>query len=132
MKKKLFLGSILAVVILILVSFTSAVGFHSVKSTSAINSPLFGIRTSRAVNKDSKDVVCDYVGKGEENSLSIPKRDSETSRIQKVLDIISKTDDKIFNVYLNMLINQMQNNDKYDDVNINEVITAIHQLRSNK
>lgn len=130
MNKKILIGSIIAVSVIIGISFTGVVGFQSVKSDIKA-SPLFNIRTQRAVDRDSKDIVCDYVGKGEPTFVTIPKRINKLEIVQKVLDIISKTDDKIFNVYLNMLNNQIQKNDKYDDVNINEVITAIHQLRGN-
>ncbi len=40
MNKKILIGSIIAVVLLTLVSFTSVVGFQSVKSDSKIHSPL--------------------------------------------------------------------------------------------
>ena len=64
MNKKILLGSIIAAVILVLVSFTSVVGYSSVKSTSGKASPLFSIRTSRAIDEETKDFTCDYVGKG--------------------------------------------------------------------
>ena len=131
MNKKIPIGSIIAVVILVLVSFIGVVGYQTTTSTIAKASPLFSVRSTRAIDKKSKDIACDYVGKGKPTLVTIPKRSDKLEIVQKVLDIISKTDDKIFNVYLNMLINQIQKNDKYDDVNINEMINAIHQLRNN-
>ncbi|MCK5260600.1 MAG: hypothetical protein KAJ44_00290 [Thermoplasmatales archaeon] len=131
MNKKILIGSFVAVIILILVSFTSVVGFHTVISTSAKDSPLFSIRAKRAINKEQDALTCDYVGKGEESVLSIPKRDDRTALVQNFIDRVSKMDDKTFKRYQNLIINQIQKNDKYDDVNINEVITAIRQLRDN-
>ena len=71
MNKKILIGSILSVAILILVSFTSVVGYNSVDSDMK-PSPLFNIRTSRAIDKESQDLSCEYVGKGEEINLLIP------------------------------------------------------------
>ncbi|UCF13417.1 MAG: hypothetical protein JSW06_03950 [Thermoplasmatales archaeon] len=103
MNKKILLCSIVSVVILILVSFTSVIGYRSIESDVKV-SPLFNIRSSKAIGKESKDLTSDYVGKGKENILSIPKRDSETSRIQKIIDMICKMDDKTFNKFINSAI----------------------------
>ena len=98
MNKKILLGSSLgAVAILILVSFTGVVGYQTTKSsTIAKASPLFTVRSSRAIDKESKDLTCDYVGKGEESVLSIPKRDGRIALVQKFIDRISKMDDETF------------------------------------
>ena len=55
--KKILLGSIIAVAVLIGVSFTSVVGYSSVKSNSAINSPLFNVRTNRAIDKERRIIT---------------------------------------------------------------------------
>ena len=61
MRKKLLLGSIIAVVILILVSFTGVVGYQTTKSsTIARASPLFSVRSKRAIDEEIKDLTCDY------------------------------------------------------------------------
>jgi len=73
MNKKILIGSIIAVAILILVSFTSVVGYRRVES-NVKDSPLFNIRSSRAVDKEGKDFTTDYVGKGEEINIPVPKR----------------------------------------------------------
>ena len=78
MNKRILIGSIIAVAILVLVSFTGVVGYQTTKSSSiARASPLFSVRSSRAIDEESKDIVCDYVGKEEELVLSIPKRDNQ-------------------------------------------------------
>jgi len=51
--------------LIVLASFTSVVGFQSIKSNSAKISPLFRIRTKRAINTESKDTLTsDHVGEG--------------------------------------------------------------------
>ena len=130
MKKKIIIGSIIAVAILILVSFTGVVGYQTTKSsTIARASPLFTVRSSRAIDKESTGLSCDYVGKGEEVGLLIPKRDSETALIQKFADSISKMDDTNFKRFLNLLINKIQEKNEYED--INEVIKTFQQIRNN-
>ena len=56
MNKKILMGSIVSVAILILVSFTGVVGYQTTKSsTIARASPLFTVRSNRAIDKESKD-----------------------------------------------------------------------------
>jgi hypothetical protein len=126
MNNKILTGVIIAVAILILVSFTSVVGYNSVESDVKV-SPLFNIRSSRAIQKDSEDFSCDYVGKG--NYLLLPKRNDKTVLIQKFINSISRMDDTIYNKFLNLLINQIQ--DKYEYKDINKAINAIQQIRDN-
>ena len=78
MNKKILIGSIIAVVILILVSFTGVVGYQTTKSsTIATASPLFAVRSSRAIDEESGDIACDYVGNGEEISITLSVRNNQ-------------------------------------------------------
>jgi hypothetical protein len=123
MNNKILIGSIIAVAILVIVSFTSVVGYNSVESDVKI-SPLFNIRSSRAVDEDGKDLTCDYVGKGEENVLSIPKRDTQQYMLGKLINMIGKMDDKTYDRFVQLVkkINIVQNS-KINDNEI-EVIPA--------
>ncbi len=126
MNKKILIGSIIAVVILVLVSFTGVVGYQTTKSsTIARASPLFSVRSKRAIDKQSKDIACEYVGKGEESVLSIPKRDDKTAIKQKVVDMICAMDDITFNKLMNLVASKFQQKEER-----NEVINTFHQLRS--
>ena len=124
MNKKILIGSIIAVVILVLVSFTGVVGYQTTQSsTIAKASPLFTVRSSRAIDEESRDLNCDYVGKGEESVLSIPKRDSKTASFQKFIDRISKMDDETFHRLIQFtrensdypIIPEKINSDNYDN-----------------
>ncbi len=107
MNKKILMGSIIAIVILILVSFTGVVGYQTTKSsTIAKTSPLFTVRSSRAIDIESKDFTCDYVGKGVVTNINIPSRDNGTILIQKVFELISKMDDREFNEFIDFFKNQ--------------------------
>ncbi len=132
MNKKIFLGSIIAVAILVLVSFTGVVGYQTTKSsTIARASPLFSIRTSRAIDEESKDIACDYVGKGKEIKISLPTYNSRNKQLQKGIDVISKMDDIIFKGFLNLVIKQIQKDNAQEDVNINEILYTFYQIRNN-
>ena len=61
--KLLTIGSILSVVVLVLAGLSPVVGFDSVRS-SMKDSPLFDIRSKRAIGEESNTLKCDYIGKG--------------------------------------------------------------------
>jgi len=105
MNKKILIGSIIAVVILVLVSFTGVVGYQTTKSTIARASPLFSVRSSRAIDEESRDLTCDYIGKGEEITIPLLKRDNKTFLLQQIIDRISKMDDKENHKIINALRN---------------------------
>ena len=120
MNKKILIGSIIAVAILILVSFTGVVGYQTTKSsTIAKASPLFTVRSSRAIDGESKDLNCDYVGKGEEIVLSIPKRDTHQYLISKLINMIRKMDDKTYDRFVELVKAYRNQNNKIND---NEIV----------
>ena len=132
MNKKILIGSIIAVVILVLVSFTGVVGYQTTKSsTIARASPLFSVRSKRAIDEESRDLTCDYIGKGEESVLSIPKRNGRIEMVQKVIDIISKMDDNNFKRFTDSIINRLHQNNRIDDNDISSLIVALQQLKNN-
>ncbi|UCF12211.1 MAG: hypothetical protein JSW06_09240 [Thermoplasmatales archaeon] len=128
MKKKLIIGCIIAVVILVLVSFTGVVGYQTTKSNSVKVSPLFNIRTNRAIDEESKDLTCKYVGKG--NTLPFPERDDKTIMIQKAIDSISKMDDKTFDRFIAYIINYAQKNGKINGISPDEIREALYLFRN--
>jgi hypothetical protein len=128
MKKKILLGSIVAVVILVLVSLTGVVGYQTTSSTIAKASPLFTVRTNRAIGKESKDLTCKYVGKG--ITLPFPKRDDRVVMFQKVIDSISKMDDEAFERFIAHIINNAQKDKGFNGVNPNKIRGALYLLRN--
>jgi hypothetical protein len=91
MNKKILLGNILSVVILILVSFTSVVGYNSVESDLKA-SPLFNIRSSRAIDEETNIQTCNYFGKGKAAGIPNPIRNSTYMLLYEVIDILNKMD----------------------------------------
>jgi len=97
--KKIIIGlSIIACIVLVLASLSPVVGFHSVKSNSAISSPLFNVRTKRAINEESRDITSDYVGKGK--LWSFPIRDSRTVLVQKFINTIRTMNKNTFDRFI--------------------------------
>jgi len=129
MNKKIIIGSIIAVVILIGVSLTSVIGYSSVKSNSiAETSPLFDIRTNRAIGEEKKELTCNYVGK--ENTLLFPKRDDRIVLTKKVIDTIGKMDDETFEKLLSYIIIYAQKDERFNDVSPDEIREIINSFRN--
>ncbi|GAF78917.1 unnamed protein product [marine sediment metagenome] len=131
MNKKILIGSIIAVAILVLVSFTGVVGYQTTQhSTIAKASPLFTIRSSRAIDEESKDLTCEYVGKGSESGIFIPERDRKLSQIYKIIKKISQIDTKS-NRFINLLMNQVYQVKPISNENLHELMNKLSQIRNN-
>jgi len=129
MNKKILIGSIIAVVILVLVSFTGVVGYQTTKSsTIAIASPLFSVRSKRAIDEESKDITCDYVGKGEKSILSIPHRDNRIEMVQKVLDIISKMSDRELSRLIELAKNKLHYIKRFSENDKDKIVNVFHHI----
>jgi len=111
MKKKILIGCIIAVALLTLVSFSSVVGYSSVKSDNKVLSPLFGIRTNRAINNKQDAIESDYIGKGKKNVIPLPIRDEKMILLQKVVNKISKMDEQSRNELLERMSSYLDDED---------------------
>jgi hypothetical protein len=95
MKRKVLIGSIISVAILISVSFVSVVGYQSVKvNENESSSPLFAFRTKRAIEKVSENkFISNFLGKGKESSISFPDQGFFTIEMLKQISLkITKGD----------------------------------------
>ncbi len=99
MNNKILIGSIIATAVLIGVSFTSVVGYRIVASEMKV-SPLFNIRTSRAIDKESQDLSCEYVGKGNEINILLPIKNQKAELIDNIINRIQNMDDKTYNKFV--------------------------------
>ncbi|UCF13284.1 MAG: hypothetical protein JSW06_03225 [Thermoplasmatales archaeon] len=127
MNKKLIIGSIIAAVILVLVSFTGVVGYQTTSTSITRTSPLFKIRTNRAIGEESKDITCRYVGKG--NTLPFPKKNDKWILTQKIIDKIGIIDKKTFEKFIAFLINHIQKDKRFNDEYIDKIKEALYLLR---
>ncbi|UCF12085.1 MAG: hypothetical protein JSW06_08590 [Thermoplasmatales archaeon] len=97
-------------------------------STMSRASPLFSIRSKRTIDRDSKDLICDYVGKGEESVLSVPKRNDRAELLQKVIDSIKKMDDKTFNKFISLILSRI----KQKSIDDEEIVIVLNQVKNNQ
>ena len=128
MNKKILIGSIIAVAILIGVSFTSVVGYISVESNVKV-SPLFNIRTSRAIDEESKDITCDYIGKGETIAIPLSGRYNKSELLKEFLIYIDRLENNKFYKFLFLGIKKWDNTNK---INNNDILMIIDKLKNIK
>ncbi len=131
MKKKILLGSIFSVVILILVSYTSVIGYQSNPNTNIKESPLFNIRTSRAIEEEDGEFSCGYIGKSKEIKIPLSKLDQRMKIIFKFIDSISKMDENTFNKFIDYGINYITNDKKIKNKHIAEILFSFRCIRNN-
>jgi len=131
MKKKILLGSIFAVAILIFLSFTNVVGIHTVESNSdGVSSPLFSIRSKRAINGEQNYETCSYIGIGKEIKISIPKRDNKKALIQDFIVRINQMDYVSFKKLVTNVITRLNRGDESNDIDVHRLLLALHLLRT--
>ena len=130
MNNKILLGSILSVVILILVSFTGAVGYQTT-STIARASPLFSVRSKRAIGQGEKDITTDYLGHGEETNIQFSSRMKRTEQAQKAIDIINIMDDRAFSRFVARIISHPKSPEQMTDMETSDVLQALFYIREN-
>jgi len=131
MNKKILIGSIIAVTVLIGVSFTSVVGHRSVASDVKA-SPLFNIRSSRAIDEESEELSCAYVGKGNNINLLLPKRNDKLKLLRRAIEKILTIDDETFNKLISLVILRIQKNNKFNDVKNEDIILPLNKLRNHQ
>lgn len=122
-KKILAIGSIIACIVIVIAGLSPVVGYNSVES-SAKESPLFGIRTRRAINEEQEGLIYNYLRKGE--LMPFPTRDGGNIITQRVLDRISKMNDNAFNKFIDLVIHYLG---KSQDIDTQEIIKTLHQIR---
>jgi hypothetical protein len=125
-KKPLIVVSILAVVLLVLGSLSNVVGYQSVKSTVANDSPLFQTRTQRATNQQQNSITSQYLGKG--NVWQFPMIDNRAEQLKKAIDIINNMDDNTFERFTELCIRKIKQDNTFSDTN-NKIIQMLQLLR---
>jgi len=131
MNKKILIGSIIAICILVGVSFTSVVGYRNVASNVKV-SPLFNIRSGRAIDEESEELSCEYVGKGDGINIHLSSILKRTEQIQKVIEIIDKIDDKTYNNLVTQIINHLKNQEQMSEKEILVKLQVLQHIRVNK
>jgi hypothetical protein len=130
MKKLPLIGiSIIAVVLLVLVSLNNVIGYQSLKSSAMPGSPLFIFRTQKAINQQQNGMIYHYLGEGKEPYLNIPSPDNRTDLLKRAMEYIKAMDDKAFNNFMDLLLSYLQRKEKITDMNAERIAYELRQLR---
>jgi hypothetical protein len=125
-KKILICGSAIAVVVLVLASLSPVVGYNSIKS-SAKDSPLFNVRTKRAINEESETLTCNYLRKG--LLMPFPTRNSKTALIQNMIDKIKNMDDKTFLKFVVLVAERYEKQLTNMEFSLEEILDVFYLIR---
>jgi hypothetical protein len=128
-KKILIGGSAVAVVVLVLASLSSVIGYNSVE-LSAKGSPLFSVRSKRATDEKQVSLTCEYIGKRTEITIPFPIQDDRTALLQKIMDIIIMMDDKTFDRFIDLVIHRFYQEDVIKKGNNEKVVALLHLFRT--
>jgi hypothetical protein len=131
MNKKIFIGSLITVAVLVFMSFTTVGGFQRIRSTSIIYSPLFNIRAKRAINEEIKEYDFNYVGIGKKSIIQFPKKMESIRHLSKVINILVYLNDKEFSHLISSLSNYLFQERTFNEYRIEEVTTILYKLRNN-
>ncbi|MHA2040096.1 MAG: hypothetical protein ACW98X_27125 [Promethearchaeota archaeon] len=129
MEKKILLGSIFAVVILIFLSFTNVVGYQNDKTSFTEKSPLFSVRTNKAIEQENNLGSSDYIGKGKDTGLSFPTRNKNPISINEIISWIANLDKKSFMNFKTLLISRLNNENKLSDSQMQKILNTLSQIR---
>ena len=126
MKKKILIGSIISIAILIAISFNSAVGYINVES-NVKDSPLINIRINRAKGEEIKNISYKYIT----NDITIlfPERNNREVLIQNVIYNIRSMTDETFSKFIDSFVNAIQKSMNNNDVSSVEIKNALYQVR---
>jgi hypothetical protein len=130
MKKILVGGSIVVVILLILCSLMNVIGFQITTTTAVKSSPLFEVRTKKAINEKSEFAATyDYIGKNKQSSFSFPMRDNKIILLEKVLNKIKLMDDASFEKFVNSVTSYNHKNAVSKDISDVEIEKELNTLR---
>ena len=132
MNNKILISSIIAVAILILVSFTGVVGYQITKSSTIDKvSPLFFVRSSRAIDEENNNIVCNYVGKENSINIYIPDKTDDLEYIDASINFIQRMNDinlKYLAIKLTYYLHQFDESQQYTN---EYIFQSLKQLRDN-
>jgi len=125
--------SIIAVVLLVLGSLTNVVGYQSVKSTAMSGSPLFSVRTKKAINQENRNILTsDYLGKGIESNLLFPVRENGTGTLQQFIERIQTMDENEFSRFQSLVVSRLSEDKSNKNIDSIQVLSLLKQIRSDK
>lgn len=132
MNKKILLGCIGAIVIIMLASFSSVIGEQTRNSSEMKNSPLFHIRTLRNTDNSNRvAITTDYIGKGKSITLPLSTHSKAQLFFRKAIESINKIDEASFNNFLKTAVNKLRESEMVNKEDIPKLEELFHFLRKN-
>ena len=129
--KTIIILSIFTTIIIIFTSFSSVIGFETIKSGS-IESPLFIIREKRATNQLNSEIIkSEYIGKQKDITFSFPIKNNFLILFQEFLEKISVMNDILFNKFLDKVISKLSNINELKTEDISLLKNLFHFVRNN-
>jgi len=132
MNKKILLGCIGTIVIIMLASFSSVIGGQTKNLSGMENSPLFHIRTLRTTEKSNGDAInTGYIGKEKSITLSFSTHSNTQLFFQKAIESLTKLDEASFNNFLETAVNKLQESKMVIKEDVPRLKELFHFLREN-
>ena len=129
MKNKILILSIIVIISLVCLPFNSVLG-HKSNISNIKESPLFKIRTDKAIGRQAKVLHCEY--KSEDISIPNLHRIENLNMIQKIIDRISAMDYRTFDNFIDYIIDSAKKNKKLNDLDSDNIREAISLLRNSR
>jgi hypothetical protein len=130
MNKKILIGvCILATTIMILTGLSPVIGFQRIKTIGATGSPLFQVRTSRAINDDTMKITGEYVRQGE--LMPFPLNNLRDSPYLKTIDSIGDMNDEEIHRITDQLLSYIQMKDEFNDIDEDDLLNLLFEMRRN-
>ena len=130
MNKRIFIGCLIAIAVLIGLSFTSVSGYNNVESNQK-NSPLFDIRINSAIQKDSKPFTSNYLGKSKQNVIYFPQKDNKLNSFRKAIEGISEMNARTFTRFVDKVTEKLCESNQVLHEDIPKIKQLFDFLRSN-
>jgi hypothetical protein len=131
MKKNIrYLVGILSCIIIILAGLSPVIGYKNVVS-SVKDSPLFHLRTQRAIDKEQNIQRCTYLGKGKEVIFPVFRQHNKVLLHKEMMEALFNMNDKELYDFAKLVINNMNHNMKQRNIDINDVLLAFSYLKEN-
>jgi hypothetical protein len=122
-------GSIAVVVLLVLGSLTNVVGYQSISSTASSESPLFTVRTKRAINQELNMPPSQYLGKGIKNLLIFNVGENKGQIISTIIESIKKMDDKTYQKFLAIITQRLREIISLQENRIQSINEGLTEIR---
>jgi hypothetical protein len=132
MKKKILIITLSAAVLLVLASFSSAIGSTNEQPSKQTKSPLFAVRTQRSIQKaDDQAIQSQYLGKGITSHLFRARQPSLDIALDRVVKLLNANPD-----FFAKIIKTLSSNPKIQSVlreqgmTLDEFKTYLNQLKN--